>query len=195
MEVGIVCHSAPDPMVGDKAILYIFKILYDVNKTIYIVQHRGQYTEWFDNVVKLRTIIYVILLVLTLLFRMSDVCVTNNKSTCPFSSDCESAELCSPVKSSTFIPKKKEESEPQTPHDRSGPHVSPGHPDNLSVRLGDFTQQPQILRESSIRNSSKISVPKKDCPLCGKVRHPCMCLTEQQPLRPFRQPSVTLSWC
>lgn len=114
---------------------------------------------------------------------MSDVCVTSNKSTCPFYADCGSAELCSPVKSSTFIPMKKEESDPQTRHDRSGPHVSSGHLCNLSVRLGDFTQQPQILRESSSRNSPKISEPKKECPLCGKVRHPCTCFTEQQPLR------------
>ncbi|XP_023119467.2 zinc finger protein Gfi-1b-like [Amphiprion ocellaris] len=83
----------------------------------------------------------------------------------PKSYDCRSSEPCSPVNTETFIPVEKVDSQLLTPTVWSSRRVSPGYPDLTA--LGDFTEHAQILREA--RNSSKISGPRQECPLCSKV--------------------------
>ncbi|XP_040002716.1 zinc finger protein Gfi-1-like [Xiphias gladius] len=86
----------------------------------------------------------------------------------PRSYDCRPAEPCRPVKSNTFSPVEKVDSGPLTPVLWSRPDVSSGYADKLSVRLGDLTQHPEILRETRTGGRSKVYAPRQECLLCNK---------------------------
>lgn len=88
-----------------------------------------------------------------------------------FHSDYRHAKPFTPVNPNTVSPGERGNSGPPTTTIWSIPHESSGYPDKLSVGLGDFTQQPQILRETRSSGSSKISAPREECPLCRKVCH------------------------
>ncbi|KAM9363664.1 uncharacterized protein ABDE67_018689 [Symphorus nematophorus] len=87
----------------------------------------------------------------------------------PKSYDCRSSEPCSPVNSNTFCPLERVESRPPTAAVISTTYVSSGHPDKMSVGLGDLTPHIQILRETRSHGTSKISAPRQECPFCCKV--------------------------
>lgn len=84
---------------------------------------------------------------------------------CTVCSGWRSAEPRSPA----FLPLKKTESDHATPEVWSRPNASSGYSDKLSVRVGDLTHHPQVLRETRSHGSSRSSGPRQECPFCSKV--------------------------
>lgn len=84
-----------------------------------------------------------------------------------FFSDRSSAEPCSPVNANIFSQVEKVVSQPPKPEVLSSLQVRSAYPDKLSG-LGALEHH-QILRETRSSSCSKISTPRQECLLCGKV--------------------------
>lgn len=84
-----------------------------------------------------------------------------------FFSDHSSAEACSPVNANIFSQVEKVVSQPPKPEVLSSLQVRSGYPDKLSG-LRELEHH-QILRETRSSSCSKISAPRQECLLCGKV--------------------------
>lgn len=91
--------------------------------------------------------------------------VSSQSACCSVCSGWRSAEPHSPA----FLPLKRAESDHETPEVWPRPSASLGYPDKLSVRVGDLTHHPQVLRETRSHGSSRSSGPRQECPLCSKV--------------------------
>ncbi|KAL3996272.1 voltage-dependent calcium channel alpha-2/delta-3 [Sarotherodon galilaeus] len=85
----------------------------------------------------------------------------------PQSYDRSSAEPCSPVNANVFSQVEKVVSQPPKPEVLSSLQVRSTYPDKLSG-LGELEHH-QILRETRSSSCSKISTPRQECLLCGKV--------------------------
>lgn len=78
--------------------------------------------------------------------------------------NCRSVGPCSPIRSNTFSPVEKVK-----PHLPTPVWSSSRYSDKLSVGLGQLTQHPPILRETSSSGCLKICAPRQECPLCSKI--------------------------
>ncbi|XP_041837999.1 zinc finger protein Gfi-1b-like [Melanotaenia boesemani] len=70
---------------------------------------------------------------------------------------------------STINPVEKARSPPPTAAVCSSPHVSSEYPHKLSVGKADLTQLPIIARETRSSGCSRISAPRQECLLCGRI--------------------------